>query len=99
MKVKSGQGGATDEINSNGPICVNASIKRDENETADSTNLHQEDSEGEFTIKEYIEVRGTEKAYDSGLCVGSSMRTASMCPLAKCLGKRVIDWDLRPHPL
>ncbi len=44
----------------------------------DGMNLHHDDSEGEFTIKEYIEVKGTENAYDSGRCVGSSMRTTSM---------------------
>jgi hypothetical protein len=29
--------------------------------------LHQDDNVGGWTSKEYIDVRGTEKAYDSGL--------------------------------
>ena len=62
-------------------------------------NSHQEDSEGGFTIKEYIEVNGTEKAYDSGLCVGSSMRTASMFELADDLRIEATNADLRLHRL
>lgn len=39
--------------------------------------IHHEEREGGWTIREYIDVRGTEKAYDSGRCVGRSMRTTS----------------------
>lgn len=39
--------------------------------------LHQEERVGGWTTKEYTDDRGTEKAYDSGLCVGNSMSTAS----------------------
>lgn len=47
---------------------------------------HQEDRDGEFTIKEYIDVSGTEKAYDSGRWVGRSMRTASTIYWLACAG-------------
>jgi len=40
--------------------------------------LHQEDKEGGWTKREYIEVNGTEKAYDSGLDVGKSINTPSV---------------------
>lgn len=40
--------------------------------------LHQEDNEGGWTRREYIDVSGTEKAYDSGLDVGKSINTPSM---------------------
>ena len=39
--------------------------------------LHQEESDGGLTMREYIEVKGTENAYDSARCVGRSMNTIS----------------------
>ena len=99
MEVKGRQGGATDEINSDGPICVYAGVTCDRNERTDSMNSHHEDSEGGFTIKEYIEVKGTEKAYDSGRWVGSSMRTASTSGLADYFRVEAVNADLRPPRL
>jgi hypothetical protein len=40
-------------------------------------NLHHEDNEGGWTMREYTELSGTEKAYDSGLGVGKSINTPS----------------------
>lgn len=39
--------------------------------------LHHEDNEGGWTKREYTELNGTEKAYDSGLGVGKSINTPS----------------------
>jgi hypothetical protein len=39
--------------------------------------LHHEDNEGGWTMREYTELSGTEKAYDSGLGVGKSINTPS----------------------
>lgn len=39
--------------------------------------LHHEDNEGGWTMREYTELNGTEKAYDSGLGVGKSINTPS----------------------
>lgn len=49
--------------------------------------LHHEDSEGACTIREYIEVTGTENAYDSGR-VGRSMRTASMALVQRSIVRK-----------
>ena len=69
------KGGPADEVNGNRSIyrdgrsvCI-----RSRNECYS----HHEDNEGGLTIREYIEVTGTEKAYDSGRCIGRSMSTAS----------------------
>jgi hypothetical protein len=40
-------------------------------------NVHHEDSEGGWTMREYTELNGTEKAYDSGFGVGKSINTPS----------------------
>ena len=39
--------------------------------------VRHEDNDGDCTIMEYIEVKGTEKAYVSGLGIGISIITAS----------------------
>ncbi len=39
--------------------------------------VHHEDNEGGWTMREYIELNGTEKAYDSGFGVGKSINTPS----------------------
>jgi hypothetical protein len=39
--------------------------------------LHHEDNEGGWTMREYTELNGTEKAYDSALGVGKSINTPS----------------------
>ena len=39
--------------------------------------LHHEDNEGGWTMREYTEPNGTEKAYDSGFGVGKSINTPS----------------------
>ena len=54
--------------------------------------LHQEDNEGGWTMREYIEVNGTEKAYDSGLDVGKSINTPSMTAAVKT-SKTVGNWS------
>lgn len=40
--------------------------------------LHQEENEDGWTRREYIEVNGTENAYDFGLDVGKSINTPSV---------------------
>ena len=61
--------------------------------------LHQEDNEGGWTRREYIEVNGTEKAYDSGRDVGKSINTPSVW--GRCQQQRqryaMGGTDLRPH--
>ena len=47
-------------------------------EVTKEKDLHHDDNEGGLTIREYIDVIGTENAYDSGRWMGRSIRTASM---------------------
>jgi hypothetical protein len=49
-----------------------------QNNNKQRNDLHHEDNEGGWTMREYTELNGTEKAYDSGLGVGKSINTPSM---------------------
>lgn len=75
VEVEGRKGGAADDIDTDGTVC-RLCLVREGRYAGES--LHQEDKEGGWTRREYIEVNGTEKAYDSGLDVGKSIKTPSV---------------------
>lgn len=79
MEMKGRKGVSTDQVNCNGAILSKKCKHLNDRETLGDP--HHEERVGGWTMNEYTDVSGTEKAYDSGRWVGSSIKTTSFSQL------------------